>query len=944
LSLVAVPAVGIRVDHANEHSVDHSSGEEIGHDVAVVVERADAVTRREAEVLGLVGARMANADIAARLQLSVRTVENHVSSLLRKYGVADRRALVEVAAQVQRGAVEPGRVVGVPMTLTTFIGRDTERETLLDALSKGRLVTLQGPGGVGKTRLAAVIAELAAASFPSGGAFVDLVPVRDGYVAQAVAAALDVTERSQQSLEDAIAERLGDGRSLLILDNCEHVIDAAAAFVERLLSLCPGTRIMATSRERLGIAGERIVLLAPLPLGTDAEALFADRAGAADPGFVSDPATVAEICARLDGMPLAIELAAARSMALGTSGVLAALDDTLRLLGGGRGVDERHRSLRAVIGWSYDLLDDEERRLFRRLAPFAGAFDLQAAAAVAGDGDRGKVADLLGRLVDKSLVAHQRGVQSSWRLLETMRAFAAEQLQREDESDEAQHRHLLWAAECAAGLEGRIGGQWRDEFDRVADDLRAALTSCPAGPDVTSHGLAKALGHLTFARRFLNESVRHYERAASHALDPALAAQDLRDAAGCAHFLHFSGQRAFDLLIAAAAQAAAADDGNLEAIVLARAVEIAARYPGGYPTDIAPERLRRLLEKAASVGDSTDPTVAAGLAAAAAWSAAPVKLMPEPGPAAAAEMAARATGDPVLINASLDAVRTAATTLGRLREAHRISTERFRLLPLMDRDNPGAAAEIEDTFNMATTDAIAAGDLPAALSITRLVQQDDLVGNHPYLSTSKVIPALVLTGSLHEALWQAAKMWEAWQRAGKPAAGWTSPAMSAVALAHGFLGDDSSYRLWQARAVEVAGVEAADRYRHLTFAAFVDARVATHSGNLTQAKAIVDKAFGDLPTGWYESYARAAAAELAVVAGLPEAEQRLAEATPAADENLWAAACLARADGRLRDDADALARSIQGWESIGARLERACTLILLPDRAAEGHAELEAMR
>jgi predicted ATPase len=899
-------------------------------------------------VLALVGARLANADIATRLHISVRTVENHVSSLLRKYGVTDRRALVEVATQVQRGVAEPGRLVGVPTMLTAFIGRDTERDTVLAALADGRLVTLQGPGGVGKTRLAALVSDVAGPSFPSGGAFVDLVPVRDGYVAQAVAAALDVTERAQQPLEDAIAERLGDGRHLLILDNCEHVIDSAAALVERLLSVCRGTRIVVTSRERLGISGERIVQLAPLPLGADAEALFVDRAGAADPEFAADPATVAEICARLDGMPLAIELAAARSMALGTSGVLAALDDTLRLLGGGRGVDERHRSLRAVIGWSYDLLDDEERRLFRRLAVFAGAFDLDATTAVAGTGDRGMVADLLGRLVDKSLVAHQRDTLSSWRLLETMRAFAAEQLQREAESGEARHRHLLWAAGCAVDLESRIGGQWRDEFDRVADDLRAALASCPPGPDTTSHRLARALGHLTFARRFLMESLGHYEQAAAHAPAPALATQDLCDAAGCAHFIHFSSARAFELLIAAAEQAAAAGDDNMQAIVLARAVEIAARYPGGHPTETAPARLHRLLEKAGTTGDQKDPTVAASLAAAAAWTAATVNLVPDPSLAEAAETAARATGDPILITASLDAVRTAATALGRLREAHRVSTERFRLLPLMDRDSPRAAAEIEDTFNVASTDALAAGDLPAALSIARLAQQDDLVGNHPYLSTSKVIPALVLTGRLDEALWQATRMWDAWQRAGKPAASWTSPATSAVALAYGLLGDDMSYRLWQARAVEVAGVdvagvEAADRYRQLTFATFVDARVATHTGNLTEAQAIVDQAFGNLPRGWYETYARAAAAELAVVAGLPEAEQRLADATPAAEENDWAAACLARAAGRLHNDTATLAKSIEAWERIGARYERAATLILLPDRAAEGRAELDAL-
>ncbi|MFC9976697.1 ATP-binding protein [Spirillospora sp. NPDC127200] len=212
---------------------------------------------------------------------------------------------------------------------------------------------------------------------------------------------------------------MGDGRSLLVLDNCEHVIDEAAAFAERILTACPGTRVLVTSRERLGVPGERIVPIAPLPLGSDVERLFHDRALSADPEFAAESAVVADLCARLDGMPLAIELAAARSASLGAMGLPAALEDALRLLSGGRGGDERHRSLRAVLSWSHDLLDGKEQALFRRLGVFVGAFDLDAAAAVGGD--RASVADLLGRLVDKSLVVHVRGRVSRWRLLETVR-------------------------------------------------------------------------------------------------------------------------------------------------------------------------------------------------------------------------------------------------------------------------------------------------------------------------------------------------------------------------------------------------------------------------------------------------------------------------------------------------------------------------------------------
>jgi len=357
---------------------------------------AERISEREAEVLAALGARLSNAQIAHRLHISVRTVESHVSSLLRKYGVADRWALAELA---RSDTGEPGRIAGLPASGTTFVGRGPERAAVLAAIEEVRLVTLLGPGGVGKTRLAAVVAEDAVALFPSGGAFVDLVPVRDGFVARAVATALGVTEGSHQPLAEAVAARLGTRRSLLVLDNCEHVIDEAAEFAERILAACPATRVLVTSRERLGIPCERSVPIAPLRLGSDAERLFRDRALAADPQFVAEPAVITELCARLDGLPLAIELAAARAASLGPTGLLAALDDALRLLSGVRGGDERHRSLRAVLSWSYDLLGEEEQTLFRRLGVFVGAFDVDAAAAVGGD--RAGVADLLGRLADK---------------------------------------------------------------------------------------------------------------------------------------------------------------------------------------------------------------------------------------------------------------------------------------------------------------------------------------------------------------------------------------------------------------------------------------------------------------------------------------------------------------------------------------------------------------
>ncbi|WP_165974790.1 ATP-binding protein [Nonomuraea deserti] len=897
-------------------------------------ERPAGISRREAEVLAALGARLSNAQIAGRLHISVRTVESHISSLLRKYGVADRWALADVAGR--RETPPPGHLAGPPSPRTAFFGRAAEKDLALSLLREARVVTLLGTGGIGKTRLAAVVAESAASSFPLGGAFVDLVPVREGFVAEAVASALGVTERPGQALEDAVARHLGRGRSLLVLDNCEHLVDAVAAFIERLLSGCATVTVLTTSRERIGVPGERTVPVPPLPLNSDAERLFLDRAAAADPGFAAARSDVTDLCGRLDGMPLAIELAAARSASLGVAGLLSALDDVLGLLAGGRGAVERHRSLRAVLAWSHDLLARDERELFRRLAVFAGGFDLAAVAAVAPDARH--PADLLGRLVDKSLVAGPAA--GRWRLPETIRAFAAERLETSADGDAVRRRYLEWAAATGAGLELGLDGDWRGEFDAVADDLRAALAGAPPGRAPVPHGLARSLAHLTYARRFLREVPGHYEEAARRAPTPGEAALDLRNAADAAHALIDTG-RAFDLLLASAERARAAGDGNAEAVALAFAVATAARHPSGFETEVPYSRLRELLDLASSAGDHRDPVVAAHLAAARVWNAREEKVTPEPSMIDDAVAAARATGDPVLICGALDASGIAALTAGRFRDAHRVAAERVGLLPAMPRDVPYPAPEITDTFHMAASCAVAAGDLPAALSTARLAAADDLIGDRSPVAVSTLIPPLVLTGDLGEALSHAPTLWDVCEEAGSPLA-WMSPAVAALALAHGLLGEEAGFRVWRIRAERVAG---GARSRYLaSFAAFVDARTALRSGRADAA--LVERAFADFaPQDWYRTYARAAGAELAVAAGLPDAAGLLASAlSDAAAENGWAAACLTRAAGRLHDDVGELSAAVEAWERIGARYERACTLLLIPAREEEARKELAALR
>jgi predicted ATPase/DNA-binding CsgD family transcriptional regulator len=870
----------------------------------------ESVSPREAEVLTLLSARLSNAQIAGRLHISVRTVENHVSSLLRKYGVADRRALA-AAGREQKAPPPLGQVAGAPIWRTAFIGRAHERDAVLALLRPRELVTLAGPGGVGKTRLAVAVATAAASEFPMGGAFVDLVPVRDGQVAGAVARALGVGEASGQSLEDAVAHALGRARRLLILDNCEHVLDGAAALADRVLSRCPDVTVLATSRERLGVPGERVVPIAPLSLASDAEALFADRVAAVAPGWAdatgtrlpppAEPAIVAEICARLDGMPLAIELAAARCASLGAEGLLAALDDTLRLLTGSRHPDQRHRSLRAVIGWSYDLLDPDERALFPRLAVFAGVFNLEAACRVAPYASRSAVADVLGRLVDKSLVVRGR-VADCWRLLDTVRAYAQDRLAASGDLDETRDLHLHWATDTAHALTERLDGPWRERFDAVSDDLRAALRTAQPGPGAVPHRLARSLGRLTYARRLLSESLEHFKQAARHAPTASAAAADLRTAAQAVYSVGLA-HGAFDLLVESAARAAAAGDNDGQAIALAEAVATACRFTSGFPDPVPGSRLRELLDRATTAGDSGDPVVAAHLAAATAWCPRPHLTTPDASLAEAAVAAARVCGDPLLLSAALDGPGALALRAGRFREAHDVARERLTLVEQMDRRHPAAAAEILDSFHNAWLCAFAAGDLPRTMSTAERIASDELLGRHPYRAAGKLIPPLVLLGRLEEALEHAEPMWQAWRRSGMPIASWLSPAASATALAHGLRGDHAAYRLWRTRAERALGTGSpAPACDAMIFAAFVDARLAADAAVVEDAPALVSQAFAGSPTAWPAAYARAAAAELAVVAGLPDRDRHLAVAAEIAGENDWATACLSRARRRLDGD------------------------------------------
>jgi predicted ATPase/DNA-binding CsgD family transcriptional regulator len=378
----------------------------------------------------------------------------------------------------------------LPNDLSSFVGRDHERAEGVRLLRQTRLLTLSGPGGAGKTRLALRLATDAGEEFPDGVWLAELAVLSDpGLVAQAVAQAAGVHDTAGRPLVDTLADVFSTGRVLLVLDNCEHVVAACAHLAEALLRACHRLRVLATSREPLGVTGEVTWIVPPLALPSgdnaleaDAVRLFAERASAVRPSFVVSEANaeaVAKICHRLDGMPLALELAAARVRSMTPSDIAGRLDDRFRLLvGGSRTAPARQQTLRGALDWSYDLLAADERLLFHALAVFNGGFDLDGLRAVGG----AELEDVLARLVDRSLVVADADAASGrtrYRLLETVRAYAWQRLVDSGHADQLRQQHAEWLLRQARladrAWQGPDQGQWLRWAEREHDNVRAAL-------------------------------------------------------------------------------------------------------------------------------------------------------------------------------------------------------------------------------------------------------------------------------------------------------------------------------------------------------------------------------------------------------------------------------------------------------------------------------------
>ncbi len=428
----------------------------------------------------------------------------------------------------------------LPRQLTSFVGRTAAIADVRRLIAERPLVTLTGPGGSGKTRLAAEAAAAVLAEYPDGVWWVELAPITDtAVVPRAIASALGIREQADQSISTSIAAHLLRRRVLLVLDNCEHLVAAVAELAEQLLRTCPRLGILATSREALAVRGEATYAVPPLTApdlrGTvsaadlatfEAVDLFVQRARDADPAFAltaDNAAAVASLTRHLDGVPLAIELAAARIRALPVEEIARRMDSRLQLLAGGiRTSLPRHQTLKAALDWSHDLLSEPERVLFRRLALFAGSASLDAIEAICADGAP-VAADLLTYLVGKSLVVADHG---RFRMLEIVREYAREALIASGEAESVRGRHrdyfLDLAEQAAPDLRGPRQGSWMARLDVEHDNLLAALEwSLAAGDAARLLRLAAALWRFWNTRGFWQEGQEWMERALT--ADPAAA-------------------------------------------------------------------------------------------------------------------------------------------------------------------------------------------------------------------------------------------------------------------------------------------------------------------------------------------------------------------------------------------------------------------------------------
>jgi predicted ATPase/DNA-binding XRE family transcriptional regulator len=493
-------------------------------------------------------------ELAARLAVSLGIASSERDDFVRFARGGQLDSATSLRSESSTDVPPPNRH-NLPVSRTTFIGREREIREITDRLAMTRLLTLAGAGGCGKTRLALQVAAAVVEEYEDGVWLIELATLADpALVPQTVATVLGVREEPGQPILGTLVSTLRGKQLLLVLDNCEHLVGACAALADQLVRACPRLRILATSREVLHLDGEASHLVLPLALPDPSDSpdpqrlfrfeavrLFLDRAASVQPGFVltsENAAPVAQVCRQVDGIPLAIELATAYVRGISVEQLAARLDRRFALLSrGSRSALPRHQTLRALVDWSYNLLDEPERLLFARLAVFVGGFTLAAAEAVCADGElvAGDIVQSLLRLVDASLVVVDAS-EERYRLLETLREYAGERLATSDLSDSIRGRHadyyLALAAEAIPQYAGPEHDVLQRQFQVERDNLRAALAWFQRNDPTRGLRLASALERFWYFEGNVREGKAYLESLLTRVTDrTALRAKALRDLA-----------------------------------------------------------------------------------------------------------------------------------------------------------------------------------------------------------------------------------------------------------------------------------------------------------------------------------------------------------------------------------------------------------------------------
>jgi predicted ATPase len=843
------------------------------------------------------------------------------------------------------GAVRRARL---PRPLTPFIGRAPERAALEEALVHHRLVTATGPGGVGKTRLAIAAAGDAQGRFADGAVFVGLVQVTDPHaVVSAVADAAGVPDRAGLTRREALLASLASRDTLLVMDNCEHVADAARDLVASILEACPDVRILATSRLRLQVPGEQVVAVPGLSRGDapgrrgDAEELFVARAraaGATD-AMLADGALVEDLCRAFEGMALAIELGASRVPLLGLDGLRRSLASGLELSARHHGVDTRHRSLRATIDWSYRLLAPDEQRLLRTCAVFAAPFTADAAATLS-EMSVLPALDTLGRLVDWSLVTLVPGAPTRYRILETVRQFAHEQASSPQELEAVHDRHSAW---CAATLDALLDADaressWRERVDSVIDDGRAALAWAAAQPArrAPAAAMAERIARVALLRGHPSETQHRYEQAAG-LLDDATERRRLLVYASRAALARYVGSEALRLLGDAAAVAEAAGLRALAGLDLAASVILAERFGGTMAHPLPREHKEALLARAAALGEGSSH-VAAGITVAMAM--AELGAGSTVGEIQVAVELAVASGDLQLAEAARDALCGLQLATGDAPSAMRTVEARLEAMSRAPIDAMTAMDHI-DVRVMGVYVGLAMGHLRTARRHADALVGMPFLREEPHVALARLLEVLAFAGYFDEALAVAPRFEASWRRAGRPRISSHAPAVCAVGMVHGILGNDAERRRWSELRRELLVNPNAVPPHPRIWPELLDALVLLHRGDAAAALRVCAMAPDDpsfshnglqpLWTAWYA----AAWAEASGGVGVADLAARIQVARHVARDNDVALCVIDRTEALAAKDFAALPRMAARLDELGClyQAERTRRLATTPGPA-----------